>query len=523
LSAHLLFSTETPVRDALVCKTEPIAGRIFREFPHPGTKPDREPQQRRDTGALSTLPNQLPDQASLSPAWKQEVNRRLAQHKSRKASSAGESEGPLVAHPSASGRAAAAAARVAARYAKAPSYSEILAEDARAAVRAAEAASRAAIEAQAAAESVLAGLEAAQAAEPVWEVHSSPVQTSPVRTSPVRTAPAKNTGRQEGQTRQKSPAPAAAHSEAIEGRQGYEIRWEPDMPVRPAESAAVHATVGVETPEEEMESARKPAWQVENAPGGEAIEVVEPALPIHANLIEFPREIVATRKVRPRLVEGPLGSAPEHGAQLSIFEVDPGAISTEPIAAVVQDEGSAPAWTRPEWSGIELDAQPRREYLDQGRAELLRELELEEAEAQDRTPAVELAPVSRRLMAAVVNGALIAGASLGALAMVAEKLKTLPTLRGVEIGATVALVVVGTLYQALFYGLSMETPGMKYAQISLCTLDGETPTRARRLRRLAAMLLSVLPLGLGVMWSIFDEDHLSWHDRLSGTYLRKIY
>jgi hypothetical protein len=37
------------------------------------------------------------------------------------------------------------------------------------------------------------------------------------------------------------------------------------------------------------------------------------------------------------------------------------------------------------------------------------------------------------------------------------------------------------------------------------------------------MLLSVLPLGLGVMWSIFDEDHLSWHDRLSGTYLRKIY
>jgi uncharacterized RDD family membrane protein YckC len=281
--------------------------------------------------------------------------------------------------------------------------------------------------------------------------------------------------------------------------------------------------VGVETPEEEMESARKPAWQVENAPGGEAIEVVEPALPIHANLIEFPREIVATRKVRPRLVEGPLGSAPEHGAQLSIFEVDPGAISTEPIAAVVQDEGSAPAWTRPEWSGIELDAQPRREYLDQGRAELLRELELEEAEAQDRTPAVELAPVSRRLMAAVVNGALIAGASLGALAMVAEKLKTLPTLRGVEIGATVALVVVGTLYQALFYGLSMETPGMKYAQISLCTLDGETPTRARRLRRLAAMLLSVLPLGLGVMWSIFDEDHLSWHDRLSGTYLRKIY
>jgi hypothetical protein len=36
-----------------------------------------------------------------------------------------------------------------------------------------------------------------------------------------------------------------------------------------------------------------------------------------------------------------------------------------------------------------------------------------------------------------------------------------------------------------------------------------------------AMMLSVAPIGLGVMWAIFDEDHLSWHDRLSQTYLRK--
>jgi hypothetical protein len=36
-----------------------------------------------------------------------------------------------------------------------------------------------------------------------------------------------------------------------------------------------------------------------------------------------------------------------------------------------------------------------------------------------------------------------------------------------------------------------------------------------------AMLLSVVPMGLGIMWAIFDEDRLSWHDRLSQTYLRK--
>jgi uncharacterized RDD family membrane protein YckC len=36
-----------------------------------------------------------------------------------------------------------------------------------------------------------------------------------------------------------------------------------------------------------------------------------------------------------------------------------------------------------------------------------------------------------------------------------------------------------------------------------------------------ALILSLLPVGLGVAWAIFDEDHLTWHDRLSGTYLRR--
>ena len=103
----------------------------------------------RDTVALSTLPNQ----ANGSPAWKQEVNQRVAAHKDRKTVSAVEPETHSESLHSASTRAAAAAARVLARYANAPSYSEILANDARAAVRAAEAASKAALEAQAAAES----------------------------------------------------------------------------------------------------------------------------------------------------------------------------------------------------------------------------------------------------------------------------------------------------------------------------------------------------------------------------------
>ncbi len=84
-----------------------------------------------------------------------------------------------------------------------------------------------------------------------------------------------------------------------------------------------------------------------------------------------------------------------------------------------------------------------------------------------------------------------------------------------------ALLAIGAAYQAFFFTLARATPGMKYAGIGLCTLDGLTPSRAQRCRRLMALLLSVLPLGLGLVWALFDDDHLTWHDRLSRTYLRK--
>ena len=421
--------------------------------------------------------------AELVPSWKQEVNRRLAAHKSRKDSSTAEPEAPTEVHYGASARAAQAAARVAARYAKAPSYSELLAADARAAVRAAEAASWAALQAKDAAESVLAGLEAASGVETAVE----PVE------------------------------PSASDSRRTFEKQSFAIRWQADMPARATESAATRATHGLDVFKIPVEAWREPAaaWDGQDALGGaEGIEMVEPARPIHANLIEFPREIVATRKVRPRLAKGPDAAAGKPQGQLSIFEVEPGTISTQPAAADAVAEAAA-AWPGPEWLGIELDEEPRQETAYQaGRA----------AAAAATTPAaaaLQLAPMNLRLMAVVVDGALITGAFLAAAMVAAANAKDLPNLHEIELGAAGALAVIGALYQALFFTLADATPGMKYARIFLCAFDGQRPTRAQRRGRLGALLLSLLPVGLGVAWAIFDEEHLSWHDRLSRTYLRK--
>ena len=94
----------------------------------------------------------------------------------------------------------------------------------------------------------------------------------------------------------------------------------------------------------------------EEAVSRAASETADTAQPIHANLIQFPRELVATRKVRPRRAEGPYAAMTEQGGQLSIFEVDPGAFTMEAAQTSVLEEAAAPAWKGPEWSGIKLDA-----------------------------------------------------------------------------------------------------------------------------------------------------------------------
>jgi uncharacterized RDD family membrane protein YckC len=84
------------------------------------------------------------------------------------------------------------------------------------------------------------------------------------------------------------------------------------------------------------------------------------------------------------------------------------------------------------------------------------------------------------------------------------------------------LAVLGfaALYEWFFLTYARVTPGMRYAQLSICTFDEQAPTKAQIKGRLKAMLISVLPVGLGMLWSVFDEDQMSWHDRLSKTYLR---
>jgi uncharacterized RDD family membrane protein YckC len=147
-----------------------------------------------------------------------------------------------------------------------------------------------------------------------------------------------------------------------------------------------------------------------------------------------------------------------------------------------------------------------------------------EARRDERSVAeaeVHLAPIGHWLMSVLVDGALITAIFVALSIVAAANAGTLPTTKAVAFAAASILLLLCLLYQTIFLLLAGTTPGMRYAGISLCTFDGQIPAPAELRSRLGALLLSVAPIGLGVAWALFDEDHLCWHDRLSGTYLRK--
>jgi uncharacterized RDD family membrane protein YckC len=107
-------------------------------------------------------------------------------------------------------------------------------------------------------------------------------------------------------------------------------------------------------------------------------------------------------------------------------------------------------------------------------------------------------------------------------------LATLPfvAIRGgepVEAGESLLyrLVLVGVVFAFFvgFWSRSGRTLGMQSWGLQLETPDGRIPSATTASLRFFAALLSLLPLGLGFFWQLWDKDALTWHDRISNTRL----
>lgn len=439
--------------------------------------------------------------AEVRSAWKEEISAKVSAHRNRGGTATAQQAALPGMEPAASRtRAARVAARVAERYSKAPSYSEVLATEAAKAARAAEAAAHAARQAH----------EAAQAfTDVLWAGLDS---SSDLEFSDHGTRDA----------RPEAFAQASAQYHVDPASLPVQRRIELSQP---APRAAVEPHPSVVDPFEEA--------------------LVAPAQPLPARVLEFPRELVATRKVRPRIAEGPLWDAdaePEKG-QLRIFEVEPETICHQPVASVA---GEAPVV--PDWSSIRLDAEPCIAEAELSAASETAGVSMPVAQVfQDshdrpfstrsprkREPSrstermalladllpLHVAPMEDRMMAAIVDAALVLCAFLLFVLVFVACTIHLPTGKMAMSAAGLTLGVLAALYQWLFFTYAEGTPGMHYAKIALCTFDDENPGRKAMRHRVWATLLAVLPLGLGLLWAVLDDDRLGWQDRMTRTYQR---
>ncbi len=129
-----------------------------------------------------------------------------------------------------------------------------------------------------------------------------------------------------------------------------------------------------------------------------------------------------------------------------------------------------------------------------------------------------VAPAGMRLTATLVDAAVSLAGILIALAPVAlftnvmgfDKTSLLLS------GGAALLVFAG--YRLLWIAGGRDSIGMSAAHLRLVDFHGRPPARRLRYLRLVGSILSVLAAGLGVVWALFDEDGLTWHDHISDSF-----
>ncbi len=82
-----------------------------------------------------------------------------------------------------------------------------------------------------------------------------------------------------------------------------------------------------------------------------------------------------------------------------------------------------------------------------------------------------------------------------------------------------AFAIVYLQYFALFTVFGGTTPGMMLRGLRVVDFSGEEPSTRQLLLRAAGYMLSAGTFFLGYVWVQWDEDELTWHDRISRTYL----
>ena len=141
------------------------------------------------------------------------------------------------------------------------------------------------------------------------------------------------------------------------------------------------------------------------------------------------------------------------------------------------------------------------------------------AASQLELPALFVAPLGRRFLAGLVDGlVLLLGGGLFALIFWMAGGRLAPVPPNLAVVALIAIIFV-CAYFGLFTALAFSTPGLAWMGIEVRNMEGCPPAPRESLLRAFGYLVSLSAFMMGFFWALVDSEGLTWHDRISGTFL----
>ena len=149
------------------------------------------------------------------------------------------------------------------------------------------------------------------------------------------------------------------------------------------------------------------------------------------------------------------------------------------------------------------------------------------AMSQESDPAASLkspipvADLALRCRAAAVDAICLLVASTGILGLFAAFGGRIETGKADLLICLAVLGLLYTQYFTLFTMMGGATPGMMFAGLRVVSYEGNTPDPGRLIWRSVGYAVSGATAMLGYLWAFWDQDHLTWHDRISQTYVAR--
>jgi uncharacterized RDD family membrane protein YckC len=139
--------------------------------------------------------------------------------------------------------------------------------------------------------------------------------------------------------------------------------------------------------------------------------------------------------------------------------------------------------------------------------------------AHPQSPLVPVAGLAERRFAGAIDAGLLMVTCIGFVGL----FRSLGGQMGFgRVDAVIYLAVASLIYGLYFFTfttLAGSTPGMQLRGLTVVRMDGCLPDTRQLVSRSFGYLLSAAALTLGFLWSLWDEDRFTWHDRMSQTYV----